>query len=181
MSEAITKATSEQIAAGMRELFKDREQRYQAWEDVLQRIYGAMAALSQAGQGGQGEQWETSPMGGEQWQTVPFHDAARPAPAVPAALPSDMTDLADIAQVWACNPKLREFAATMQPKPSVPAGWQLVPVEPTDEMYEAGYVKLREIHSGPFNGSPSLGHAGSVWRDMLSAAPKPAGKEGAAP
>lgn len=45
-------------------------------------------------------------------------------------------------------------------------------IEPTDEMYEAGYNVLKEIHAGPFGGSPSLGHAGKVYRAMLDAAPK---------
>jgi hypothetical protein len=48
---------------------------------------------------------------------------------------------------------------------------QLVPVEPTEEMYDVGYDVLREIHAGPFNGSPSFGHAGKVFRAMVAAAP----------
>ena len=47
---------------------------------------------------------------------------------------------------------------------------RLTPFEPTDAMYEAGYNVLREIHAGPFGGSPSLGHAGKVFRTMLQAA-----------
>lgn len=51
----------------------------------------------------------------------------------------------------------------------VKAEYLLVPVEPTEEMYEAGYNVLREIHAGPFGGSPSLGHAGKVFRAMVAA------------
>lgn len=66
---------------------------------------------------------------------------------------------------------LVEKAKNSAKEPAVPEGWKLVPVEPTDEMYEAGYNKLRGIHSGPFNGSPSLGHSGVVYRAMLAASP----------
>lgn len=54
---------------------------------------------------------------------------------------------------------------------AITEGYQLTPVEPTDEMYGAGYDVLREIHAGPFNGSPSLGHAGQVFKAMLKVAP----------
>ena len=50
-----------------------------------------------------------------------------------------------------------------------PENYEVTPIEPTDEMYEAGYNVLKEIHAGPFGGSPSLGHAGKVFREMLEA------------
>jgi len=52
---------------------------------------------------------------------------------------------------------------------SVPAGWQLVPVEPTDAMIEAGRMARMNIQGG--YGGPSS------WEDMLSAAPTVGGKE----
>ena len=54
-----------------------------------------------------------------------------------------------------------------------------VPVEPTPDMYSAGYDVLRAIHNGPFNGAPSLGHAGTVFRAMLAVAPEMPLMEGA--
>lgn len=64
------------------------------------------------------------------------------------------------------------LASASKPKQDVvvkPEGFEVTPIEPTDEMYEAGYNVLREIHAGPFGGSPSLGHAGKVFRAMLEA------------
>ena len=46
--------------------------------------------------------------------------------------------------------------------PTIPEGWQIVPIEPTDEMFIAG-DKFMECTS-------SLGEA---WESMLAAAPKP--------
>ena len=55
-----------------------------------------------------------------------------------------------------------EYAYT-HPAP-IPAGWQLVPVEPTDEMKVAGSDALGVYHCG----SPS-----DIYKAMLQAAPKP--------
>lgn len=118
---------------------------------------------------------------------------AAPAPAVPQGEPVEPTDDEirravnlpfvedESGTEWVMlTPKMlaravRRMLAATPAAPSqetaVPEGWKLVPVEPTDEMYEAGYNKLRDIHSGPFNGSPSLGHSGVVYRAMLAASP----------
>lgn len=38
----------------------------------------------------------------------------------------------------------------------------------TEAMIEAGYDVLKRIHAGPFDGSPSLGHALDVWNAMVA-------------
>ena len=58
-------------------------------------------------------------------------------------------------------------AALSAPPPVVPAGWQLVPVEPTEEMDVAGALAHEQSnchdHIGPIN---------SAWSAMLAAAPQ---------
>jgi len=58
-------------------------------------------------------------------------------------------------------------AALSAPPPVVPAGWQLVPVEPTEEMDVAGALAHEQSnchdHIGPIN---------SAWSAMLTAAPQ---------
>lgn len=64
--------------------------------------------------------------------------------------------------------KQSDLQITQQPAPAVPAvpaGWQLVPVEPTPEMLASVELSMASGVSG-------------VWKALLSAAPKPAGKEG---
>lgn len=51
-----------------------------------------------------------------------------------------------------------------QPAPSVPEGWQLVPIEPTTEMLRAANEE--------WEGKPTA----MIWADMLAAAPKPEGE-----
>ena len=46
------------------------------------------------------------------------------------------------------------------PTPVVPEGWQLVPVEPTEEMLDAGYFTNHGANRG-------------IYRAMLAAAPSP--------
>lgn len=55
--------------------------------------------------------------------------------------------------------------------PAVPAGWQLVPVEPTPEMIAAMAVI---DSSGTCNGTPTVGMAGAdeAYAAMLAAAPQ---------
>lgn len=52
--------------------------------------------------------------------------------------------------------------------PSVPDGWQLVPVEPTQRMLEAAFLR---IESEGISTTPWL--RASIYRAMLAAAPKP--------
>lgn len=57
----------------------------------------------------------------------------------------------------------------------VPAGWVLVPVEPTMEMYEAGYDATRLADGTPqfANAGFYLGHSGNIYRAMIAATPTP--------
>lgn len=50
----------------------------------------------------------------------------------------------------------------------IPEGWKLVPVEPTEKMLEAAFLRIESegIHTTPWL-------RGSIYRTMLSAAPKP--------
>ena len=54
--------------------------------------------------------------------------------------------------------------APAQAEPSVPEGWKLVPVQPTQEMCQVAQWKLREWPRFPFRVSP-------VYQAMLEAAP----------
>ena len=52
-----------------------------------------------------------------------------------------------------------EVPQAQQPeRQSVPAGWKLVPIEPSDEMIDATYAGQ---------------HCSDIWRDMIAAAPQP--------
>jgi hypothetical protein len=57
--------------------------------------------------------------------------------------------------------------------PPAPAGWKLVPIEPTEEMWTAG----RGFDFGPGNGSAEDVSAERVWAAMLAAAPLPSGQQ----
>ena len=67
-------------------------------------------------------------------------------------------------------------AALSAPPPVVPAGWRLVPVEPTEEMDVAGALAHEQSnchdHIGPIN---------SAWSAMLAAAPQAPTHPGQAP
>ncbi|MDQ0135706.1 hypothetical protein J2T08_003627 [Neorhizobium galegae] len=52
---------------------------------------------------------------------------------------------------------------TSAPQPHVPAGWKLVPIDPTDAMVEAGHMARMNIAGG--YGGPG------GWQAMLDAAP----------
>jgi hypothetical protein len=56
--------------------------------------------------------------------------------------------------------KIRELFTTPQ-QPNIPEGWQLVPIEPTEEMVEAGDITQMARYS----------HCTSIYKAMLSAAP----------
>ena len=65
--------------------------------------------------------------------------------------------------------KIDAALAGKLPAPVVPEGWQLVPVEPTEEMCEAGAnapLKVRQAEAT---------WIGVIYRAMLAAAPKPEG------
>ncbi len=51
------------------------------------------------------------------------------------------------------------------PPPAVPAGWKLVPVEPTQAMRDAGYVPILAFKTTGFVS------AAAVYRAMLDSAP----------
>ncbi len=59
-------------------------------------------------------------------------------------------------------------------------GWVLVPREPTLSMYEAGYDATRLSDGMPqfADAGFCLGHAGNIYRAMLSASPRSSQKEG---
>ena len=57
--------------------------------------------------------------------------------------------------------------AQAQPAPSVPDGWKLVPIEPTQEMLDAGEDTFVSSLSGTPTSSPI-----AVYRAMLAAAPE---------
>ena len=63
------------------------------------------------------------------------------------------------------------------PPPSVPQGWVLVPVEPTDEMVEAAWDSDAADYVGEHKRIHSLGLA---WSAMIAAAPQPAQQQGQA-
>ena len=66
--------------------------------------------------------------------------------------------------------RARDLLAGHVPTPAAPEGWQLVPVEPTEEMCEAGAnapLKVRQAE---------VTWIGVIYRAMLSAAPKPEAK-----
>lgn len=74
-----------------------------------------------------------------------------------------------------CTAVLR--ADKVAPAPSAaPAQPVAQHVDVTDTMIEAGYDVLKRIHFGPFNGSPSLGHAADVFEAMVCVLP-PAAQE----
>lgn len=59
-----------------------------------------------------------------------------------------------------------DMGGAVQGQVAVPEGWALVPIEPTEEMHEAGEFVPRGIGSCP----PSVGN---VYRAMIAAAPQP--------
>ena len=62
----------------------------------------------------------------------------------------------------------REWAAAPIPQqPSVPEGWKLVPIEPTEAMLEVGFFAENDVFD---SAKTKRIH---VWKDMLSAAPQP--------
>lgn len=62
--------------------------------------------------------------------------------------------------------QMRAYARASLAQPaSVPAGWKLVPVEPTDDMIHAGYMK-------PWGDQAARSDAESCWSAMLAAAPQ---------
>ena len=79
------------------------------------------------------------------WGYVPAE--AQPAPVVEVA-------------AWLCG-------IPAQPAPSVPDGWKLVPIEPTQEMLDAGEDTFVSSLSGTPTSSPI-----AVYRAMLAAAPE---------
>ena len=63
--------------------------------------------------------------------------------------------------------RIDELLAGQAPAPSVPEGWQLVPVEPTQEMVECGLM------AAVYEGDSASCILASAYRAMLSAAPSP--------
>lgn len=54
-----------------------------------------------------------------------------------------------------------------QPEPSVPEGWKLVPIEPTEAMLEVGFFAENDVFD---SAKTKRIH---VWKDMIAAAPQP--------
>lgn len=52
------------------------------------------------------------------------------------------------------------------PQPAVPAGWRMVPVEPTQEMLRSVDIEAEDKYL-------ARGRAISAWKSMLEAAPQP--------
>lgn len=68
---------------------------------------------------------------------------------------------------------LRAFAMAIeravidsQPKSSIPDGWKLVPIEPTEEMIEGFWGEIK-------HGKEEIAAAKEAYFDMLAAAPSP--------
>ena len=59
-----------------------------------------------------------------------------------------------------------------QPKPVIPDGWKLVPVEPTDTMQQEAYNQVL-FELLPYRQDTLEDIAGQIYRAMLAAAPKP--------
>ena len=60
-----------------------------------------------------------------------------------------------------------QLAAAQGQEPSVPEGWKLVPIEPTEAMLEVGFFAENDVFD---SAKTKRIH---VWKDMLSAAPQP--------
>ena len=103
---------------------------------------------------------------------------AQPAPSFAAAYQGAMEEVA----IWKkraleAEELNRKFIAEIngptymgepaQPAPSVPDGWKLVPIEPTQEMLDAGEDTFVSSLSGTPTSSPI-----AVYRAMLAAAPE---------
>lgn len=71
------------------------------------------------------------------------------------------------ARGWTRDANLRVKLLYAHPAPAVPAGWQLVPVEPTPEMLQAGASIMDFDRSGWYDADVSRGE----YRAMLAAAP----------
>ena len=66
----------------------------------------------------------------------------------------------------------REWApAPIPQQPSVPEGWKLAPIEPTEAMLEVGFFAENDVFD---SAKTKRIH---VWKDMLSAAPQPKEKQ----
>lgn len=109
----------------------------------LERMYERTAAELSALKAGQGE-----PVA---WLEIGEDEIGRPEPVAAHVNEPNIAD----------HRKIPLYTSA----PTIPEGWQLVPIKPTPEMETAGRVKAamwqgRDIHT-------------AVWYDMLSAAPKP--------
>ena len=80
----------------------------------------------------------------------------------------DGTGFPALARVYRAAATRARAALAQQPLSS-PAGWQLVPIEPTEAMIEAGRMARMNIQGG-YSGPSS-------WEAMLAAAPTVGGKE----
>jgi hypothetical protein len=146
-------------------------------------------------------EWESHPAGygaayGSNGVRDFYRSIARAALTQPthAASPQDLTDLADIAEVWANNPKLREFGAAMMPRQPAPAstsGWietagsapvkldwsEPAPTEQPSQAWEVvAWVRFRsdgEGYEGPLMDSDSRmdDTRRAFWTRLSSAAP----------
>jgi hypothetical protein len=67
---------------------------------------------------------------------------------------------------------LARAAIAAMPAPAVPAGWRLVPVEPTEEMERAGAAEVDRTN--PYSDDV----ANNIWTVMLRAAPPAPASEG---
>lgn len=80
----------------------------------------------------------------------------------------DGTNFPGLARIYRAASTRARAALAQQPLSS-PAGWKLVPIEPTDAMIEAGRMARMNIAGG--YGGPG------GWEAMLSAAPTVGAKE----
>ena len=79
-------------------------------------------------------------------------------PAAPAQEPSDDIDIDDVRQyleAWGClaHPGDRALLARYGQNPTIPAGWKLVPAEPTIDMMFMG-VSEWSVHDDPEEDHP---------------------------
>jgi hypothetical protein len=83
------------------------------------------------------------------------------------AAPQDVDTLLEKIDVLQQNLEMTTAAYVTHPAP-VPAGWQLVPVEPTERQWEEGKIML----SAMLECGTAL-DIGIIYKAMLAAAPKP--------
>lgn len=77
-------------------------------------------------------------------------------------------DSSVIEEIYAVIRREEAALSAAEPQPAPPEGWQLVPVEPTEEMVKAGRKEAADCDD---TYGSSLFSAAEIYRAMLAAAP----------